>query len=66
MTGNFITSRLGDVMNAKQTKILAEKQRKILDEIRFEAHIGKQAGADSDERKKILRYIEKLATLGLS
>ena len=66
MTGRFITSRLGDAMNAKQTKILAEKQTKILADIRFEAHIGKQADADSKERRKILRHIEKLATSGLS
>jgi hypothetical protein len=63
MTGNFITSRLGDVMNTNQ---FSEKQRKILDEIRFEAHIGQSPSADSDERKKILRYIEKLAKSGLS
>ncbi len=48
-------------MTTKQTKILAEKQTKILADIRFEAHIGKQADADSKERRKILRYIEKLA-----
>ena len=53
-------------MNAKQTKILAEKQTKILADIRFEAHIGKQADADAKERRKILRHIEKLATSGLS
>ena len=53
-------------MNAKQTKILAAKQTKILADIQFEAHIGKQADADSKERRKILRYIEKLATSGLS
>jgi len=50
-------------MNTNQ---FSEKQRKILDEIRFEAHIGQSPSADSDERKKILRYIEKLAKSGLS
>ena len=50
-------------MNTNQ---FSEKQRKILADIQFEAHIGKQADADSDERRKILRHIEKLAKLGLS
>jgi hypothetical protein len=46
---------------AKQTKALAEKQYQILQDIRLWAYRGKQADAGSDERRKILRHIEKLA-----
>lgn len=49
------------VLTAKQTKILAEKQYQTLQDIRLWAYRGKQADAGADERRKILRHIEKLA-----
>ena len=49
------------VLTVKQTKTLADKQTQILRDVRLWAYRGKQADAGADERKKILRHIEKLA-----
>lgn len=49
------------VLTVKQTKTLADKQTQILRDIRLWAYRGKQADAGADERRKILRHIEKLA-----